>query len=83
MVRKCGECIHKSKDDRPPNDVFNQDTAREQCNVEDMGTFDENEVGFSTDGSLSPKVHFYTNDDGRRVKACVHDGRIIHLLRRV
>eukprot|EP00592_Proboscia_alata_P019608 CAMPEP_0194421738 /NCGR_PEP_ID=MMETSP0176-20130528/20994_1 /TAXON_ID=216777 /ORGANISM="Proboscia alata, Strain PI-D3" /LENGTH=233 /DNA_ID=CAMNT_0039230051 /DNA_START=477 /DNA_END=1175 /DNA_ORIENTATION=+ len=46
-----GECLYKSKDDEtPPNDVFNTDTAREQCHVNDMDTFDENDVGFLTDG---------------------------------
>ena len=42
--------------------------------------FDENEVGFSIDENLTLKAHFYANDNGRRLKVCVVDRKIILIL---
>ena len=41
-----------------------------------MDRFDKNEMGFSIDGNLKPKAHFYTNNNNRRFKVCVVDGTV-------
>mmetsp|Transcript_6802 Transcript_6802/g.7819 ORF Transcript_6802/g.7819 Transcript_6802/m.7819 type:complete len:187 (+) Transcript_6802:3-563(+) len=80
-----GELIYKADYLwRIPLWKFNWITARKKCNVYNItDTFDEHDVGFSSDGNLTPKVHFYSNHSSRPVKACVVDGKTIHFLRRV
>ena len=59
-------------------------TARNKLWVRHItNTCDEQDVGFSIDGNLTPNIHFYSDCSSWRVEAYVMDGKTIHFVRSV